>query len=114
MTRTRLVGPDRSTHGLSVPTGESWMADAACRSADPELFFSDLAASHAADTPTQDEAAGLAVCADCPVLQRCRDYGDRVEKMRTHPYYVVGVIGGETPGRRMSRRRRAAKAGEMA
>ena len=49
-----------------------WQVQGACRQADPELFFHPElergAARHRRD------AAALAVCAECPVLRRCREH----------------------------------------
>jgi WhiB family redox-sensing transcriptional regulator len=50
----------------------SWRDRAACRHADPELFF-------APDDETEQaraarEAAAKAVCSDCPVVSDCGDF----------------------------------------
>lgn len=58
----------------------SWMADAACRDADPDQWFPS------AGLPT---AMALAVCNGCPVRERCADYAD------AH-YERHGVWGGLT------------------
>lgn len=52
---------------LFPATDRSWMADAACRDHDPELFYPT------AGLPT---AAALAICQGCPVRERCADYAD--------------------------------------
>jgi WhiB family redox-sensing transcriptional regulator len=46
-----------------IPT--TWMADAACRDADPAIFFVDHGGS-AAEART--------ICAGCPVQSQCLDY----------------------------------------
>ena len=46
-----------------IPT--TWMADAACRDADPAIFFVDHGGS-AAEART--------ICAGCPVQTQCLDY----------------------------------------
>jgi len=45
------------------------------------------------------------ICQDCPVLQQCRDYGDKVEHRRSNKAYLAGIYGGETPAQRSQRRR---------
>lgn len=67
-----------------------WAAYAACRTADPDLFF-----------PDSDEAADAAVriCRGCPVMSECRDWA-----LDTRVRY--GVWGGltERDRRRVLRR----------
>lgn len=50
---------------LSRFVPEPWMEAALCSQTDPELFFPELGAS------TRDAKA---ICAQCPVLARCRAY----------------------------------------
>lgn len=42
-----------------------WQADAACRTADPEIFFIHQGES---------AAPAKAICATCPVIEACRDF----------------------------------------
>jgi WhiB family redox-sensing transcriptional regulator len=64
----------------------SWVEDAACAGADPNLFF-----------PAKSDSAALeakAVCAACPVLEACKDYAVR------SPIMLAGVWGGTTESER--------------
>ncbi len=63
------VHANRSGHGGDVSTewAPSWMAQAACRLEDPELFFPGTKGD-AARTQT---AEATAVCCGCPVLNDC-------------------------------------------
>lgn len=73
------------------PTGDdNWRDAAACRSADPELFW-----------PAADEypSAALSMCARCPVVGDCREDFQRSEL----PDYG-GVWFGTTPSERVERR----------
>lgn len=65
---------------------EPWREQAACRGADPNLFF-----------PKRGMVPRKAyeVCAGCPVRVECGDYARRVGETR-------GVWGGRTLGRPMS------------
>lgn len=76
-----------------------WMARAACRRADPELFFApDGERMTARDNR---EAAAKAVCADCPVIAVC----DAL--VRKFPKFCgVGVWGGMTEAEREAERAR--------
>ena len=77
---------------------DDWRTRAACRGADPELWFPDRG-DHATIT------AALAVCAECPVRPECLD-----ESLRL-PASTTGIWGGETDrGRRRIRRQRAHEA----
>jgi len=82
-----MTDPLRITTGPDDTRDRSWMQLAACRGLDPDLFF-----------PGRGEPSDAAklVCATCPVLAECREYG-----MDEH----FGVWGGL--GERMRRRRRA-------
>lgn len=60
----------------------AWQAHAACREPDGISWFS-----------LSDVAAARAVCATCPVLAACRDYGKRER---------AGVWGGRVRGLRTS------------
>jgi WhiB family redox-sensing transcriptional regulator len=64
----------------------SWVDEAACADADPDLFF-----------PTKKDAPAReakAVCAACPVRQPCKDYAVR------SPMILAGVWGGTTESER--------------
>jgi WhiB family redox-sensing transcriptional regulator len=75
---------------------DDWAARAACRQGDPELFFPVSAAGPALG----QQARAKAVCARCPVQQRCLDYA-----LETGQDF--GVWGGKTEDeRRVLRRRR--------
>ena len=52
---------------LSVPITDErpWVVFAACRDADPDLFF---------PAGREEELRALAVCASCPVRSECLDY----------------------------------------
>lgn len=79
---------------LRAPITEErpWVVFAACRDADPDLFFPTSAA---------EERAALAVCAVCTVRDECREYA---LDAREH----FGVWGGATErDRRMELRRSA-------
>lgn len=78
-----------------LPEPSSWQADAACRDADAETFFS-------LDEARQQEA--LEMCAACPVRQECLEHA-----LAQGEQY--GIWGGTREGERrriMRERRRAA------
>lgn len=74
-----------------VPT-DGWQRDAACRDADPELFFSN---------DDRDRDAAMALCGDCPVRTECLEHA-----LTTREAY--GIWGGtdEHDRKRLVRRRR--------
>ncbi|MCC5950294.1 MAG: WhiB family transcriptional regulator [Nitriliruptoraceae bacterium] len=74
-----------------VPT-DGWQQDAACREADPELFF--------ANGDAEREAA-MALCGACPVRTECLEHA-----LSTRESY--GIWGGtdEHDRKRLIRRRR--------
>ena len=65
-------------------TGASWRSAAACRSADPELFF-PLSESGKA---LEQIAEAKAICTGCPVRRQCLEFA-----LRTRPH---GIWGGLT------------------
>lgn len=75
-------------------TAGSWQQDAACRDADPELFFSH---------EEQDRERALLYCAACPVRTECLEHA-----LATREAY--GIWGGtdEQERKRLLRRRRRA------
>lgn len=77
-----------------VPEPTSWQAEAACRNADAETFFT-------LDEARQKEA--LELCAACPVRQECLEHA----LLHGEQY---GIWGGTREGerRRMMRERRRA------
>ncbi len=75
---------------------DDWRDRAACRDADPELFFPVSAIGPGA----RQIAEAKAVCARCPVREQCLDYA--VANALDH-----GVFGGatDTERRELTRRR---------
>ena len=55
--------------GLRVATREDWVADAACRGMNAELFYPGRGDS---------TAAARAACASCPVTAQCLEYALRI------------------------------------
>jgi WhiB family redox-sensing transcriptional regulator len=76
-----------------------WQYDGACRSADPRLFFHPE--GERGPAKVKREAAALAFCARCPVVDACREFG-----LATRDEF--GVWGGltETDRQQMRRSRR--------
>jgi WhiB family transcriptional regulator, redox-sensing transcriptional regulator len=70
--------------------GLSWRLAAACRSADPELFF-PLSGSGKA---LEQIAEAKVICAGCPVRRQCLEFA-----LRTRPH---GIWGGLTEVERRS------------
>jgi WhiB family transcriptional regulator, redox-sensing transcriptional regulator len=68
----------------------AWMLNAQCHG-QAALFFPPLA--ERPDARMRRESAAKAICAQCPVLERCRTYG------RSHHEY--GVWGGENEEERV-------------
>ena len=64
-----------------------WQLEGACREADPRLFFHPE--GERGPARHKRDAAAVAVCAGCPVIQQCREHGLSVRE----PY---GVWGGLT------------------
>lgn len=71
---------------------DTWYREAVCKQESPELFFGK----------GQAIPKALKVCASCPVMQACRESGDKEEEMYGH--YTYGVRGGETREDRLKRR----------
>jgi WhiB family redox-sensing transcriptional regulator len=79
---------------LARAADRSWMADAACRTHDPEMWFPR------AGLP---DRLALIICGYCPVRERCADYAEEIHERN-------GVWGGRTFGERSRRaRQREAK-----
>ena len=53
-----------------------WRHEAACRDKDPDIFFPDGSASSA----PIEVAMAKAVCRNCPVMRRCRDWAIETEQ----------------------------------
>lgn len=56
--------------------GDQWRTAAACRSADPDLFFPVSASAH----NTQQVADAKSICACCPVSRECRNFALRTRQ----------------------------------
>ena len=82
-----------------VPDGEDWGSRAACRSADPELFFPVSEAG-----PSVAQAEAKAMCARCEVRSECLAFA--LATRQTH-----GVWGGTSPEERAVLRKKAGAAG---
>jgi len=72
------------TQGQLAPAWE-WQHAGACRDADPEIFFHPIGERGSA--ARRRELSAKAICAGCPVLERCRGFA-----LATHQEY--GVWGG--------------------
>lgn len=66
----------------------NWRHQAACRDHDPELWFSGK---------PYEQAAALAVCRQCPVIDECRAFAD--DNNRINGYPLQGIWGGKQYGR---------------
>jgi WhiB family redox-sensing transcriptional regulator len=80
---SRLPGPSADAY--------EWQFEGACLEADPSLFFHPD--GERGPARARRDAAAVAVCAGCPVLQACRNHGLSVRE----PY---GVWGGLTEDER--------------
>ena len=80
---TRLPGP--------VMDLWEWQYEGPCRKADPEVFFHPE--GERGGTRRRRDEAAKAICATCPVLERCREHALTVQE----PY---GVWGGLTEDER--------------
>ncbi|MFO8076455.1 MAG: WhiB family transcriptional regulator [Egibacteraceae bacterium] len=84
----------RSTAHLSPspPPPREWQHHGSCRHADAELFFPPFEVESTGARHAR-EAAAKAVCAECPVLEQCRDWVLAVDE----PH---GIWGGLTESER--------------
>jgi WhiB family redox-sensing transcriptional regulator len=73
---------------------QNWRLAAACRSADPELFFPISASGRALEQVTEAKA----ICAGCPVRPECLEFALRTQQ-------VHGIWGGMTEEERYPRLR---------
>ena len=62
----------------------AWMASAACRTHDPEVFFPHQGGGHTAE-------AARGICGGCPVIEDCRRYAARLRWLEGP---LSGVWGG--------------------
>lgn len=70
---------------MNSPSDRVWMKRASCRGMDPNLFMP----VRGENTKTKKAKA---ICADCPVISQCRDYGlELAQQYDTH-----GIFGGLT------------------
>ena len=84
---------DPHTADARKPDRHGWRALAACRAADPDLFFPARAGT--------DISAAKAVCAGCPVRAECNDFAEATKQA----YGVwAGVDRGDARARRAARR----------
>ena len=73
---------------------QNWRSAAACRSADPDLFFP----ISATDPATRQIARAKTICAACRVRRECLAFALRTEQ-------VHGIWGGTTEHERAAARR---------
>jgi WhiB family redox-sensing transcriptional regulator len=84
----------KTAEDIVTGTAERWRVMAACRTAEPELFF-----PISAEGPSViDAARAKRICASCPVRSQCLDYAQA-----THQKY--GIWGGLTEQERQRPRR---------
>jgi WhiB family transcriptional regulator, redox-sensing transcriptional regulator len=81
----QLDQPNLALLLIGLTDGGRWKPIAACRSADPELFFP----VSASDSNPAQVAEAIAVCAGCLVRSQCLDYAIRTRQMH-------GIWGGMT------------------
>jgi WhiB family transcriptional regulator, redox-sensing transcriptional regulator len=81
----------------------NWRSSAACRSADPDLFF-PLSRAGAAD---KQIARAKMICAGCQVRQECLEFALTQDQS-------YGIWGGTTPEDRQRARRRKRRAAAAA
>ena len=79
-----------------------WMTDASCAKPRVSNIWEYM-----------DKATQIRVCSQCPVVDECRAYSDRLEGYRG-PLELVGVFAGESVRDRVSRRRREGRARQRA
>jgi WhiB family transcriptional regulator, redox-sensing transcriptional regulator len=90
----------------AIESTANWRSSAACRSADPDLFFPVPSAGRA----EKQVAQAKLICAGCRVRRECLEFA--LAHAQTH-----GIWGGTTPEDRQRdrrRRRRAAAKGIVA
>ncbi|HEV3265004.1 MAG TPA: WhiB family transcriptional regulator, partial [Acidimicrobiales bacterium] len=60
-------GPVRFLDALAEEKPKKWIAEAACRGLDPDMFFTERG-------DTRGQWAAKSICAKCPVCADCLDY----------------------------------------
>jgi WhiB family redox-sensing transcriptional regulator len=89
---------------MTMPVnGENWRASAACRSADPDLFFP----ISGKDLDEKQIARAKMICAGCRVRQECLDFAQSHDQ-------TYGIWGGTTTEDRQRDRRRRRRAAAAA
>jgi WhiB family redox-sensing transcriptional regulator len=76
----------------TVPARGGWRGRAACRDADPELFFPERAGT--------DISAAQAICAGCPVRRECHEFAEATNQV--HGVWA-GIDRGSPKARRKAR-----------
>ena len=89
--------PDSLGFLLDLLRGPSWMADAACKGMDTDLFYSERGEWGALESPA------MAVCRECPVRAECLEYA--IERCDD-----IGVWGGTSGKKRQELRRKIRRA----
>jgi WhiB family redox-sensing transcriptional regulator len=89
---------------LSTAASESWRQEAACRGADPAVFFPPLEVG--GHYPSDLFAAARSFCARCEVLEACLD--DDVATGATEFGFRAGLTARARHELRMRRTRRSA------
>jgi hypothetical protein len=89
-----------SALGLLVEP-QPWMADASCKSEDPQMFFGVNA------------RAAKVICGRCAVQSDCRAWNDEVEAGVVTASNLYGIFAAETPVERAERRRRVGGGGSV-
>ncbi|CAN5833641.1 WhiB family transcriptional regulator [soil metagenome] len=79
----------------------AWQTQGACRTVDPESFFSPD--SERGARRSRREAAAKALCAQCPVVRQCLEYAMQVNE----PHGVWGGLSSNERQALQSRVRRA-------
>ena len=73
---------------LGGSTLNPWMLEAACRDADPDIFFPDNIGTPTPAMKRQTEMA-LDICSRCPVVTECLDFANETKTFD-------GIFGGKT------------------
>lgn len=82
---------------MSTADTHSWRDDAACRAADPALFFPTEREQHSHEPPW-DPGPAKEVCRTCPVVEQCLAWA--LDHTKEH-----GVWGGTTDAERVRMRK---------
>lgn len=84
--------PDTSRLPKPLQESYEWQYRAACRDADPDVFYSPM--DERGPVRRRREAAAKAFCARCPVVQECLDHALEVRE----PYGVWGGLSATERG----------------